>query len=68
MSSLDLQEQEQVEELKAWWKENGKWIIGVLVVGIAWLCGHDLLEELPGQPGCGGCHVVRGSDEAGSDQ
>lgn len=33
MSSLDLQEQEQVDELKAWWKENGKWIIGALLVG-----------------------------------
>ncbi len=34
MSSLDLQEQEQVEALKAWWKENGKWVIGVLVAGV----------------------------------
>jgi predicted negative regulator of RcsB-dependent stress response len=34
MSSLDLQEQEQVEALKAWWKENGKWVIGALVVGL----------------------------------
>lgn len=39
MSSLDLQEQEQVEELKAWWKENGKWVIGVLVVGLLGFAG-----------------------------
>jgi predicted negative regulator of RcsB-dependent stress response len=34
MSSLDLQEQEQVEALKDWWKENGKWVIGAVVVGL----------------------------------
>lgn len=34
MSELDLQEQEQVDALKAWWKDNGKWVIGVLVVGL----------------------------------
>lgn len=39
MSSLDLQEQEQVEELKAWWKENGKWVIGVLVIGLLGFAG-----------------------------
>jgi predicted negative regulator of RcsB-dependent stress response len=39
MSSLDLQEQEQVDELKAWWKENGKWVIGVLVVGLLGFAG-----------------------------
>ncbi|BCK87441.1 hypothetical protein MIZ01_1219 [Sideroxyarcus emersonii] len=39
MASLDLQEQEQVEALKAWWKENGKWVIGVLVVGVLGFAG-----------------------------
>lgn len=39
MSSLDLQEQEQVEELKAWWKENGKWVIAVLVIGLLGFAG-----------------------------
>ncbi len=34
MSSLDLHEQEQVEAIKAWWKENRKWVIGVLVIGV----------------------------------
>jgi predicted negative regulator of RcsB-dependent stress response len=35
MSNLDLQEQEQVDALKAWWKENGKWVIGVLIIALA---------------------------------
>ena len=39
MSSLDLQEQEQVDELKAWWKENGKWVIGILVIGLLGFSG-----------------------------
>ncbi len=34
MSSLDLQEQEQVEALKAWWKENGNWVIGAVIAGL----------------------------------
>ncbi|OIR11152.1 hypothetical protein GALL_73300 [mine drainage metagenome] len=39
MASLDLQEQEQVEALKAWWKENGKWVIGILVIGVLGFAG-----------------------------
>lgn len=36
--ALDLEEQEQLESLKAWWRQNGKWVMGgiaafVLVVG-----------------------------------
>lgn len=27
MAALDLQEQEQVDALKAWWKDNGKWLL-----------------------------------------
>lgn len=34
MSTLDLQEQEQVDALKAWWKENGKWLITVVVLAV----------------------------------
>ena len=34
MAELDLQEQEQVEALKAWWKENGKWLTGAVVAGL----------------------------------
>ncbi len=32
MSTLDLQEQEQVEALKAWWKDNGKLVLLTLVL------------------------------------
>ncbi len=39
MSELDLQEQEQVDALKAWWKDNGKWVVGVLVVGLLGFAG-----------------------------
>lgn len=38
MAALDLQEQEQVEGIKAWWKENGTLVtslILVLLVGVA---------------------------------
>lgn len=31
MATLDLQEQEQIEALKAWWKDNGNWLVGTLV-------------------------------------
>jgi predicted negative regulator of RcsB-dependent stress response len=34
MAALDLQEQEQLEALKAWWKENGKFILGVMLVAV----------------------------------
>jgi predicted negative regulator of RcsB-dependent stress response len=36
MAALDLQEQEQLEALKAWWKENGNRVLGaVLIVVVA---------------------------------
>lgn len=31
MAALDAHEQEQLESIKAWWKENGKWVIGALL-------------------------------------
>ncbi len=34
MAELDLHEQEQVDALKAWWKENGKWVIGAVMLGL----------------------------------
>ncbi|MEQ1532339.1 MAG: tetratricopeptide repeat protein [Sideroxydans sp.] len=34
MAELDLHEQEQVDALKAWWKDNGKYVMGVLIVGL----------------------------------
>jgi predicted negative regulator of RcsB-dependent stress response len=32
MATLDLQEQEQVEAFKAWWKDNGKWLLLMLAL------------------------------------
>ena len=34
MAVLDLQEQEQLEGLKAWWKDNSKWVLGVTLVAV----------------------------------
>jgi predicted negative regulator of RcsB-dependent stress response len=39
MSSLDLQEQEQVDALKAWWNENGKWVLGAVAAGLLGFAG-----------------------------
>lgn len=39
MAALDLQEQEQLETLKAWWKENGNLILGVVLVVVVALAG-----------------------------
>lgn len=41
MSELDLQEQEQVDALKAWWNDNGKWVISVLLVGSLAFAGNQ---------------------------
>lgn len=34
MAALDLQEQEQLDTLKAWWKENGNRLLGVLLIAV----------------------------------
>jgi predicted negative regulator of RcsB-dependent stress response len=34
MSKIDLQEQEQLDALKAWWKDNSKWIVSTLTVAL----------------------------------
>jgi predicted negative regulator of RcsB-dependent stress response len=45
MSELDLHEQEQVDALKAWWKDNGKWVVGVLVVGLLAFAGMQYWKK-----------------------
>ena len=45
MSNLDLQEQEQVEALKAWWKENSKWVVGALVIGLLGFAGMQFWKN-----------------------
>jgi predicted negative regulator of RcsB-dependent stress response len=34
MAVLDSHEQEQIEALKAWWKDNGNWVLGAVLVGV----------------------------------
>ncbi|MDP2761643.1 MAG: tetratricopeptide repeat protein [Sideroxyarcus sp.] len=41
MAELDLHEQEQVDAFKAWWKENGKWIIGIVLLGVLAFAGNQ---------------------------
>ena len=35
MATLDMHEQEQLDALKAWWKENGTWLMLVLALALA---------------------------------
>ncbi len=39
MAALDLQEQEQIDALKAWWKDNGNKVLGVLLVAVVAMGG-----------------------------
>ncbi|MEQ1836295.1 MAG: tetratricopeptide repeat protein, partial [Candidatus Nitrotoga sp.] len=48
MAVLDLQEQEQVDAFKAWWKDNGKWLLialAVAVSGFAAMQGWQFYKE-----------------------
>lgn len=48
MAALDLQEQEQLDTLKSWWKENGKFItlaLSVLVVGVVGWRGFQYYQS-----------------------
>jgi predicted negative regulator of RcsB-dependent stress response len=39
MAALDLQEQEQIEALKAWWKDNGNFVLGAVLVVVVVMGG-----------------------------
>jgi predicted negative regulator of RcsB-dependent stress response len=45
MSALDLQEQEQVDALKSWWKENGKWVLGAVTVALLGFAGMQFWKS-----------------------
>lgn len=45
MAELDLHEQEQVDALKAWWKENGRWVVGALVIGLLGFAGMQFWKS-----------------------
>lgn len=36
-----LSEKEQIEEIRKWWKENGAWVVGGLVLGLSLLVGWN---------------------------
>jgi len=39
MAALDSQEQEQIETLKAWWKDNANWVLGLVLVAVVAMGG-----------------------------
>lgn len=39
MAVLDMHEQEQIDALKAWWKENGKWVVTAVVLAACVFAG-----------------------------
>lgn len=48
MATLDLQEQEQMDALKAWWKDNGKWLlltVALVVGGVASVRGWQAYQN-----------------------
>lgn len=45
--AYDLEEQEQIDELKAWWKQNGKMLSTLVVDCASGLCYVSRLELLP---------------------
>jgi predicted negative regulator of RcsB-dependent stress response len=49
MSTLDLQEQEQVDALKSWWKENSKWVIAAVVIGMLVFAGMQYWKKYQAQ-------------------
>ena len=34
MAALDSHEEEQIESIKAWWKENSNWVLGIVLVAV----------------------------------
>lgn len=49
MSTLDLQEQEQVDALKSWWSENGKWVIAAVVIALLGFSGVQFWKNYKAQ-------------------
>ncbi|MDO8414024.1 MAG: tetratricopeptide repeat protein [Gallionellaceae bacterium] len=51
MAVLDMQEQEQIDALKAWWKENGKWLLltaALTLAGVAAVRGWQTYQSNQG--------------------
>ena len=48
MAALDMQEQEQIDALKAWWKENSKWLlltVALTLVGVVAVRGWQSYQK-----------------------
>lgn len=45
MSELDLHEQEQVDALKAWWKENSNWVYALGTVALLAFAGSQFWKQ-----------------------
>jgi predicted negative regulator of RcsB-dependent stress response len=45
MSELDLHEQEQVDALKTWWKENSNWVYGLVTVSLLAYAGSQFWKQ-----------------------
>ncbi|MBU0688592.1 MAG: tetratricopeptide repeat protein [Gammaproteobacteria bacterium] len=45
MSELDLHEQEQVDAIKAWWKENSSWVYGLVTVSLLAFAGSQFWKQ-----------------------
>jgi predicted negative regulator of RcsB-dependent stress response len=45
MSELDLHEQEQVDALKAWWKQNSNWVYGLVTVALLAFAGSQFWKQ-----------------------
>lgn len=45
MAELDLHEQEQVDALKSWWKENDKWVVAAVVIGLLAYAGMQFWKQ-----------------------
>lgn len=49
MAMIDLQEQEQLDALKAWWKDNRKWLTITLVVVLAGYAAFTVWKSYQGK-------------------
>ena len=47
-------EEEQVEKLKAWLKENGLSIVMGIVIGVGGIGGYNYWQHVPGNDRCRG--------------
>lgn len=49
MATFDLEEQEKLDELKAWWKTNGKLVTAVIVAAVLGMAGWQVWQSWQGK-------------------